>query len=192
MGATGVYGLPYPELGDVPNVPQDIQDLAEEVEDEIVRVDAANAAVAAVTALFATGATVDDFEPALANFTGTSFTETFTTSNTPAAVVFVAPPSGKVLIHMRSWLDNNLTASRTYLGFVIRTGAVIGSGTVFTAASDDRAIHNSSAEDIECGATFYVSGLTAGASYNVRNAGRVTAGTGESQNRELIVEPVWK
>jgi hypothetical protein len=192
MGATGVYGLPYPELGEPPNVPSDIQDLAEEVEDEIVRIDADIATVEAVTALFATGATVQDFQPAIANFTATSFTETFTGSNTPASKAFVAPQSGKVLVHMRSWLDNTGATARTYIGFVIRNGAVIGSGTVFLAASDDRAIHNTSAEDIECGATFYVSGLTAGNSYNIRNAGRVTSGTGESQNRELIVEPIWK
>jgi hypothetical protein len=193
MGATGVYGLPYPELGDTPNVPSDIQDLAEEVEDELVRVDADIATIQAVVALFATGATVQNFQSPIANFTSTaSYTETFTSSNTPAALTFVAPPSGKVLIHNRSWLDNSGASARTFISYVLRTGGTIGSGTVIQAADDDRAIHGTGDLDIECGATFYVSGLTGGATYNVRQAGKVTSGTGESQNRELIVQPLWK
>jgi hypothetical protein len=140
----------------------------------------------------ALGATVGDTQATLANFTIAtgSYTETFTTSNTPAAVAFVAPTSGIVLIHNRSWLDNSGATARTLMSFVVRTGSTVGSGTTFLAASDARAIHNTSADDIECGATFRVTGLTPGAAYNVRQAGRVTSGTGESQNREIIVEPV--
>jgi hypothetical protein len=192
MPTTPIFAFPYPALTDAPNGAAQIQALAEAVETELNNTNADVTAVQTVTNLFATGVTVQNFQAALANFTGTSYTETFTTSNTPAAVAFVAPPSGKVLIHMRSWMDNNLTAGRTYLSFIIRNGGVIGSGTTFLAASDARAIHNMSAEDNEYGATFFVSSLVAGNSYNVRNAGRVTSGTGESQNRELIVQPLWK
>jgi hypothetical protein len=192
MPTTPIFAFPYPALTDAPNGAAQIQALAEAVETELNATNADVTAVQTVTNKFATGATVQNFQAALANFTGTSYTETFTTSNTPAAVAFVAPPSGIVLIHMRSWLDNNLTAGRTYVGWVLRNGAVIGSGTTVLAANDARAIHNSSAEDIEAGATFYVSGLTAGNSYNVRNAGRTTSGNGESQNRELIVQPIWQ
>jgi len=189
---TPIFAFPYPALTDPPNGAAQIQALAEAVETELNATNADITALQTVTNKFATGATVQNFQAALANFTSTSFTETFTTSNTPAQIAFVAPPSGVVLIHMRSWLDNNLTAGRTYVGWVLRNGAVIGSGTTVLAASDARAIHNMSAEDNEYGATFYVSGLTAGNSYNVRNAGRVTSGTGESQNRELIVQPIWQ
>lgn len=192
MPTTPIFSFPYPALTDPPNGAAQIQALAEAVETELNATNADVTATQTVTNKFATGATVQNFQPALANFTSTSYTETFTTSNTPAQVAFVAPPSGVVLIHLRSWLDNNLTAGRTYLSWVLRTGGTIGSGTVFLAASDARAMHNMSAEDNEYGATFYVSGLTAGNSYNVRNAGRVTSGTGESQNRELIVQPIWQ
>lgn len=192
MPTTPIFAFPYPALTDAPNGAAQIQALAEAVETELNATNADVTAVQTVTNKFATGATVQNFQPALANFATTGYTETFTTSNTPAAVAFVAPPSGVVLIHLRSWLDNNLTAGRTYLSWVLRTGSTIGSGTVFLAASDARAMHNMSAEDNEYGATFYVSGLTAGNNYNVRNAGRVTSGTGESQNRELIVQPIWQ
>lgn len=136
------------------------------------------------------GVTVSDTQNALANVTATGYTETFSTSNTPAAVAFVAPTSGKVLIHNSAYLDQSSAAARTYLSWILRTGASIGSGTVVQSAIDANAIENLSDADATIGRTIMVSGLTANSSYNIRQAGRVTSGTGEYQNRHLIVEPV--
>lgn len=193
MPATTNYGFPYPGFGDAPSGPGALQALAEAIDAQLHAIATdVETRLAALEVIFQYGAVAQDFESALANFSSTSYTETFTTSNTPAATTFEAPSTGKVKVHMRSWMDNNLTAGRTYLSFVVREGGVIGSGTTFLGASDQRAIHNMSAEDNEFGATFRVSGLTPGGIYNIRNAGRVTAGIGESQNRELIVDPVWQ
>lgn len=136
------------------------------------------------------GAIVSDTENALANVAATAYVETFTTSNTPASTAFVAPSSGRVLIHNSAYLDNSSAAARTYLSWILRTGAVIGSGTVIQVAADSTAIENLSTDDATVGRAYLVTGLTPLGSYNVRQAGRVTSGTGEFQNRHLVVEPV--
>lgn len=136
------------------------------------------------------GAVESDTQNALANVSATSYTETFTTSNTPASRVFTAPTSGMVIVHNSAWLDNSSALARTYLGWVLRTGGTLGAGTTVLAADDHRAIHNLSTDDITAGRAYLVTGLTAGNSYNIRQAGRVTSGTGEFQDRHLIVQPV--
>lgn len=136
------------------------------------------------------GVTVSDTQNALANIAATGYSETFTTSNTPAAVVFVAPTSGKVMVHSSAYLDQSSATARTYLSWIIRTGGSIGSGTVFLFAGDAQAISNLNTDDITVGRGYLISGLTPLATYNIRQAGRVTSGTGEFQNRHLVVEPV--
>lgn len=145
----------------------------------------------------ALGVTVADTQNAIALTNVTGYSETFTSSNTPAAVVFTAPASGAVLIHNNAWLDHRDTgtARRTYLGWIIREGAVIGSGTVVQNAIDANAIHNNDIGEIQTGKVTLVTGLAPGEEYNVRQAGKVSTvaavgSEGETQNRHLIVEPV--
>jgi hypothetical protein len=188
MGATGVYGLRYPEVGDPPNGPDQIKNLAEDTEDEFVRIDADIAAAEAVTALFATGVTVSSFADTSGTTTSTTFTETLT-GGTACATTFVAPQSGKVIVHNSAFIDNNATG-RSYCSWIIRNGGTIGSGTTFLDGDEAKSIACLGTDDVEAGRATLVTGLTAGATYNIRQRFKVSAGTtGTFQYKELIVEP---
>lgn len=121
--------------------------------------------------------------------TTTSLTYT-TTDMTACGVAFVAPPSGKVLVHAASRMDQS-GGNSTFVSFAIREGTTVGSGTSFQAADDTRALKHNQVNQIMGGASFQVSGLTAGANYNVQLEHRVTGGTGTLENRHVIVEPVF-
>jgi hypothetical protein len=109
-------------------------------------------------------------------------------------VVFVAPESGRVIIHWSGAL-RNLSMNETpvaYLSPEVRTGATPGSGTVVLPASDARTVRANFAggvQTIRAGASHLLSGLTPGASYNARILHRVTSSTGEFFYRGLIVTP---
>lgn len=189
MGATGVYGLPYPELGDVPNVPQDVQDLAEEVEDELVRIDADVDGVQAVTALFATGAIQVSTQNTAGTTTATSYTATLS-GGTTCSAVFVAPPSGAMLI-LHAGHSANSGAGSCCTSYEVRTGGTVGSGTVFKAAADTDAILNPGADGLRTAMFDVVTGLTAGSTYNTRLMFRATSGTGTFQSKKLLVAPLF-
>lgn len=135
------------------------------------------------------GASVADTQNSLANRSGTTFSETLDTDNTPCAVVFVAPASGSVLVHNSAWLDSNGN-SRTLLGWIVRTGDKVGAGTAVQFAQEEDAISSVTVSDVTVGRTTMLTGLTPGASYNMRQAGKVSAGIGEFQDRHLVVQPV--
>lgn len=164
MANTPVYGIPYPVLGDSPNGPSQMQALALKVETELIRVDAAIASINALDTSFG-GSTVDE------TFTST----TFTPGGTVVGTTFVAPASTKVLIHYSVYMDSSLNTNAALFSFEMKTGGTIGSGTlVATAANAERAIVcgkavNASAPALlGAGNTAYYTGLTAGATYNVR------------------------
>lgn len=187
MGSTTPYGFPYPELTDIPNVPSDVQALAVDVNDEFTRVDVDLALVEAVTALFATGASVSSTQATLGTTTSTGFTATLT-SGTACSVVFTAPPSGKVLI------GNNCECLNSGGGYSVctpqvRTGAVVGSGTLVLTAADNEALVNTGTSSNRNGATRLLEGLTPGAQYNVQQLFRVQSGTGSFLRKQLIVTP---
>lgn len=136
------------------------------------------------------GEAQSDTQNAVAHLTSTSYIETgWTDSDTAAALTFIAPASGKVIVHNSAFVDNS-TSGRTFLSWIIRTGAVIGSGVTFFAVSDVHAIENVNVNDITAGRAYEVTGLTPGDSYNIRQSGRVTTGVGEFQYRHLLVQPV--
>jgi hypothetical protein len=187
MGSTTPYGFPYPELTDAPNVPVDVQALAVDVNDEIIRLDAEIAAVEAVAALFATGASVSNAQATLGTTTSTGLTATLT-SGTACSVVFTSPPSGKVLI------GNNCECLNSGAGFSlctiqVRTGAVVGSGTLILTAADNEAIINTGTSSNRNGVTRLLEGLTPGAQYNCQQLFRVQSGTGSFLRKQLIVTP---
>lgn len=135
-----------------------------------------------------------EFEPApeddVQDATDTSVSTTYTTADmTPCGTAFVAPRSGKVLIHIAARIDNS-GANSTFVSFAVRQGNVVGSGTSVLAASDTRALENNNVNQIMGGCAFLVTGLTAAADYNVQLEHRVTAGTGTLDNRLVTVEPV--
>lgn len=117
-----------------------------------------------------------------------------------AALVFTAPPSGAVKISLYNFLqlETSSTALKAIYGsFEVREGGTVGSGTVVLAASVDRSI------SVRCagagvqtsnasGLSRLVTGLTPGATYNVRTMGAVSATGGltlaQSAQRHIIVE----
>jgi hypothetical protein len=118
------------------------------------------------------------------NATDTTVTSTAYAAHANAvSIVFVAPPSGMVRVdyYYTLRIQPNAAALRVLFGaFELRTGSIIGSGTIVFAASDNHAV--SAAQIVStvaghAGASGFshVSGLTPGGTYHVRTMGRVNA-----------------
>lgn len=102
-----------------------------------------------------------------ANFNQT----TFTAGSTPVGTTFMAPSSGAVLIHYTARIRLvNATAQRITVLAEVREGAVIGSGTVVNNFTEDQSLEigQTAGDQLTGGTTMPVSGLTPGATYNVR------------------------
>lgn len=139
------------------------------------------------------GETVSGISSASATTTSTSYTETWT-GGTPAGVSFVAPTSGKVIVHSSSFVKSSSATSgrRTLLSWILRNGAVIGSGTTVSAANDTWALVSARSVKDSCfGRSTLLIGLTPGNAYNIRQAMKVinSADTGTSEFRQLVVKP---
>lgn len=185
-GTTPVYGFPYQELGDAPDGPDLGHDLATAVENKFVSVDAAINAINGLTPV-QTSTTTDEI-----NFTNTTFGPGLTT----VGVAFVAPPSGIVFITMSVIVSQNINGQATFVSSEVKTGSTVGSGTlVGSAANSDRgitvgrAINSGAVALLQASRRVMYTGLTAGASYNVRMMQCVDGGSGSLFFRELIVEP---
>lgn len=133
--------------------------------------------------------TVSDEEPDAFTFTATTFgvTSTGGTYN-DCGVAFVAPATGRVVINYNTQASNSTSVS-TLVSPVVREGATVGSGVTVSAASDDDSITGQGTNEHRRGASRLVTGLTPGASYNVRLEHRVSGGTGTVRRRSVIVEP---
>lgn len=184
---TPVYGLPYQELGDAPDGPSLGEDLAGAVETELVRIDAAVAAINGLSHAFA-GSSDDE-----TGITSTSFIP----GGTVVGTAFVAPPSGVVLAHFTFAMSQSQNGQVTQGSIELRTGAVVGSGSVAVAASGDRAITvgrvvvTATPTQIQASRTCIFTGLTPGNSYNVRLMHVVSSGgNGSITYREVIVQPL--
>ncbi len=183
MATTPGYGFHYPTLGDAPNVPQWVQDLAEDVEATLT-------SVTPVTDKFATGGTVGVTQDTAGTTTSSTYVESLT-GGTPCSFAFVAPPSGKVLVLNSGFVDNSSTG-RSHQSWIIRTGSTIGSGTTFLNAGDEKSLANLGPDDVTATRTTLVTGLTPGASYNIRQQFKTSSGTtGNFQWKELVVMPVF-
>lgn len=126
--------------------------------------------------------------------TSTSYTATLSGSTTPQKA-FVAPPSGKVLIHWSCYMTHSIASGFAHMSFEVRNGASLGAGTVFLAASDTNSVmtrvSDAGNDDVQFGSTKLVTGLTPGNSYNIQGLYKiVVAGTGTYINRRIIVQPV--
>lgn len=104
---------------------------------------------------------------------------------------FVAPPSGFVWVHLNAGMDNTTAAGQALMSYEIRAGNVVGSGTVFQAASDARAITLTNTDGDRVGLSRLVTGLTPGTTYNVSGWHRSSAGanTAAFASRFLGVQP---
>lgn len=129
-----------------------------------------------------------DVQTAAGTTTSGTYTRTFTGA-TACSVVFTAPPSGKVLIMNNSQLDNSSTQT-SLISWELRTGTTVGSGSVITGASDDRALRSIGTNEIQIGDSYLVTGLQPGADYNVEQQIRGSGGTTATfSRRRLIVQP---
>ncbi|HEV7651328.1 MAG TPA: hypothetical protein VGP26_24525 [Actinophytocola sp.] len=134
-----------------------------------------------------------DTQVTLGSTTSTSFVETLT-GGTACSFTFVAPLSGAVIVNNSGLVDQNTsTTARGYLGWIIREGGSIGSGTTFLAATDDDCVTNIGLDDISAGRARRVTGLTAGGIYNIRQRFRTSAAAGTGAvfvGKHLAVVPV--
>ena len=138
--------------------------------------------------------TVADFEIGNFQFTNTTY-GTGSTAGTyvDCGVAFVAPTTGRIVLHYSCNIANSSTSS-TLMAPVVREGGTVGSGTTFLAANDDNAIAllpvAGSAAALEFGGrALLVTGLTVGATYNVRLEHRVAGSTGTLTRRAVTVCP---
>lgn len=121
--------------------------------------------------------------------TSTSYTSTLT-GGTACGVAFVAPASGAVLIISNCQISNS-GANNSRCSFVVRTGAVVGSGGTVLAADDSRAqLHNGTTAERGSIQHPMTTGLTPGQSYNVQQVFDVAGGTGTFSNKSLTVIPM--
>ncbi|MDQ7910265.1 hypothetical protein RB614_37805 [Phytohabitans sp. ZYX-F-186] len=121
----------------------------------------------------------------------TTTSTVYTTADmTTCGTVFVAPDSGQALVHVSSRISNS-GAGETYVSFEVRDGGSIGSGSVVRAATDASRLSSAGTNQRIAGASFPVTGLTPGNTYNVRLMHRTAvANTGTLQDRFVNVEPV--
>lgn len=187
MATTPVYGIPYPVLGDAPNGPSQMQALALEVETELVRVDAAISTINGLDTAFA-GTSTDE-----TGFTNT----TYAAGGTPVGVAFVAPASGKVAITFSCGFLQNINTFVTIISCEVKTGGTVGSGTLAGAAANGdralvcgRAVNSGAVAQSQASRRVFYTGLTAGATYNVRMMHAVDGGSGTITYREVMVEPM--
>lgn len=135
----------------------------------------------------------------------TGITSTSFIAGSPVCgLVFVAPPSGKVWVKVYGFLTVTLGANslgRGELGWELREGSVIGSGSVVVAASTNLERLISAAvgsttgliNQASGGDAYLVTGLTPGADYNVRTMHRTNNAVHVVvvSERRLSVEPVF-
>lgn len=109
---------------------------------------------------------------------------------------FIAPTSGTVLINFSVRMQSNSANTRAAVSVQVASGATLGSGTVASAANDDNSVETSqgttggSETRITAGNYRVVTGLTAGATYNVVTMHHMlSAGNATIFNRTVSVSP---
>lgn len=125
--------------------------------------------------------------------TSTTFTTTRSGATSPVGTAFIVPPSGKVKVHWACGITNSANTNYGLVGFQIKTGSTVGSGSTLFGASDSRAVQHTpqtagSAEQ-QAGRTSTVPGLTPGDTCNVSLVYRVLGGTGTFQRVEVTLDP---
>lgn len=137
----------------------------------------------------ANAAQVADQETDSGTVTSATYTADRTGTANEAGVAFVAPTTGKVLVHINAGIFSS-TGVFCLVSFEVRNGSTIGSGTVVTAAADAYALQSYEVNEDHKGATFQVSGLTAGNNYNAQLMYRTQSGTLTIDRPDIIVQPV--
>ncbi len=132
---------------------------------------------------------VDDTQNTSGTTTSTTYTSTLTGGGAAACgVAFVAPYSGKVVVHNGCKLSNSSSSNFAALAFHVRTGASIGSGSDVLLAADPFCFSHTGVSAMRGAAPAkLVSGLTPGNSYNIIQEFRVDGGTGTFLDKYLLV-----
>lgn len=184
---TSNYALRYQEVGDSPNGAVGLQNLANDVDAALLAIDAKIATLNALAPAFV-GSTTDE-----ASFVNTSFAA----GASPVGVAFTAPPSGQVVIHMSGIISQAINQQAVFLSCEVKTGSTVGSGTLVGGAANSdrgitagRAVNSGAPVLMQAGRPVYYTGLTPGASYNVRMMHCVDGGSGSVFLRELLVVPM--
>jgi hypothetical protein len=138
-----------------------------------------------------TPATVSSAQSAAVSTTSTAYT----TTGADCAVVFVAPTTGRVMIHLsaRMQVTPGTATSGALIAPQTRTGGVVGSGTLVEDAADQSAASHYGGTAFERqGIWHLLTGLTPGSTYNTRLLMKSSVGGTDTANfahRELIVSP---
>jgi hypothetical protein len=130
--------------------------------------------------------------------TESNSTTSYLPGTNPVGVAFTAPPSGRVMITLSSYFGQTTNTNEAIVSFSLRTGNVIGSGTVVLGASGNRAlvcgmaVNASAPARLQASRRIAVTGLTPGSPYNVRiEFATSPAGAVAIFTREIIVEPCF-
>jgi hypothetical protein len=103
---------------------------------------------------------------------------------------FKAPQSGKIKVTVTAHMSTDSTGY-CYLAWELRSGNVLGSGTVIHAANTEDGVGTGGAANIRIrgsAATLVPEVLTAGNDYNIRCMYLVTSGTFDVFSRQILVE----
>lgn len=128
----------------------------------------------------------DDTQNTAGTVTSTTYTESLT-GGTACSTTFTAPRSGKIEVVNTCELSNS-GAGFSSCSYVIRTGSSIGLGTVFLAAAFEHSIMQVGTPSHRKSVVQSWSGLTPGATYNIRQAFRVQSNTGTFSRKFLSVK----
>lgn len=135
----------------------------------------------------------DEDSTAISGVTSTSFIP----GSPVVAVTFQAPPSGMVMVTVTGALTQSSNSNVGQLGWEMRAGLVVGSGSIIVGLSSDRSVATSKAvtgsgpAEITASNRYLKGSLTPGNDYHVYTAHRTTpAGTMGVNYRCVLVEPV--
>lgn len=132
------------------------------------------------------GVAVGDTQNTAGTTTSTVYTPTLT-GGTTCSFTFVAPGSGRVLVSHNCNLEAT-SGNLALCGFELRTGSTIGSGTLVVGTTNNDEVLTAGSQ-ANFGRSRLVTGLTPGATYNIRMMFAVTSGTGTFKSKHLNVTP---
>jgi hypothetical protein len=136
------------------------------------------------------------------NFTFTNTSSSATSGGaTSLGVTFVCPPSGLVYVTIGGYLYQSVAGNQSVLGWQLRDGGTIGSGTVRLSPQDDNSIiigeTVDTSEPIVIGASkrtllggSFGFAIVPGNTYNIQAMHFVNGGSGDLEHRSILVEPV--
>lgn len=123
---------------------------------------------------------------------------TFVPGVLTVGLTFTCPPSGRIYVTLSAYFSQPINGQAALVGFALRNGATIGSGTVVLPSNGDRAlvcgdaVNTGAPSRLQASRRALVTGLNPGDPYNVVVEMTTTAG-GSNQTfyREILVEPVF-